>query len=342
LPSLLFHIEQVNILQWAYDHFMRMFVGTNLLPTWYRLLGADMGHDVMMGDMEVIEDPHLLRVGDKAALIDNASLHTHDEPGDGYAYTERIEVGPQCIVGTRAVLSGGCRLDKGSIIMPHTYLSPGVHVGESAVLSGVPATSAAKRSTIMQEDAAGTASSALAACSNWQLPSLIRVPLLGLVVPLVSCFTTILLLLTASYASLFLIFWAMDSDGLDLTARQAYALLPIAFLGYLFLTVLTVVVHKWLLRGRQKAGSSVGLGGVFYHIRAHALVLQTYSASFNLDVFRGTIFAPLYLRLLGASVAPSAYIGTFQVGRLSHCVDRQGLGGMHVICMIVGCQVLYG
>lgn len=317
-PLSTIHAEQVNILQWAYDHYMRMFVGTSLLPTWYWLLGAGMGRDVMMGDMEVIEDPHLLTVGDKAALIDNASLHTHDEPGDGYAYTDRIEVGPQCIVGTRAVLSGGCQLDRGSIIMPHTYIPHGVHVGEAAVLSGVPATSAAKRSTIMQEDSADTAS-ARAACSNWQLPAYLRVPLLGLIVPLVSCFTTILLLLTASYASLFLIFWAMDSDGLDLTARQAYTLLPLAFLGYLFLTVLTVVVHKWLLRGRQRPGSSVGLGGLFYHIRAHALVLQTYSASFNLDVFRGTIFAPLYLRLLGASVAPSAYIGTFQVGCQALC-----------------------
>jgi carbonic anhydrase/acetyltransferase-like protein (isoleucine patch superfamily) len=304
----------VDIIQWAYDHFMRLFVGTSFLPAWYRMLGAKMGRDVRMGDMDVLEDPHLVTVGDKAALIDNAVLDTHSEPGDGYAYTGRIEVGPHCIVGARSVLASGVQLSLASIVMPHTYMPPNARLEESAVMSGVPATSSAKRSTIMTEaDPPSSSKSKVEVGYLGRAAEVVSQLFWGFVVPMVSCFVVVLLLLTASYPSIFLVFWAMDHDGLNLSAAQALSMLPIAFVGYLLCMVITVALHKWVLRWRQRGGSSMPLGGLFYHLRANALVLQSYSGLYSLDTLRGTVFAPIYLRLLGAPVSPSAYIGTFQV-----------------------------
>jgi hypothetical protein len=300
---------QVTVLQWAYTHSMCLFVGTALLPAWYRLLGAKIGRRVLMSHTDVIEDPHLVSLGAGAALIDHASLDTHSEPGDGYAYTGPITVGPQCIVGTRAVLSAGCVLERGSIVMPHTYLPPNTTVEEDVALCGVPPTRAGTRATIMPDsDSTTPAEPTTPLCV---LSTALRWVLAGLLAPMVSCLLCILLPLVAQLPALALLSWATGED--KLTIPQAVGLLPVAYVGFMLCLAALVAAHKWALRGRQRASGAVPLYGLGYHVRTHALVLQAYASQAVLDSLRGSLLAPLYLRLLGAVVSCSAYIGTLEV-----------------------------
>lgn len=62
------------MLRWAYSRFTRLFAGTELLPLWYRCLGARMGRGVVIADDVVCHDPHSLTVGDGAVIGDMAVL----------------------------------------------------------------------------------------------------------------------------------------------------------------------------------------------------------------------------------------------------------------------------
>lgn len=89
-----------------------------------------------------------------------------------------------------------------------------------------------------------------------------------------------------------------------------------AYVSFMLCTTALLAAPKWALRGRQRASSAVPLYGPSYHLRTHALVLQAYAAQAVIDSLRGSLLAPLYLRLLGAVASCSAYIGTLEVRAL--------------------------
>ena len=77
--------------------------------------------------------------------------------------------------------------------------------------------------------------------------------------------------------------------------------------------LLLVVLQKWMTRCRVQEGSLVTPHGIKHHTRALTLILQTYAHNSTLDTLRGSMWANLYLTLMGAKVHPSAYINTLHV-----------------------------
>ncbi len=142
------HLRQVkvSVLRWAYDRFMRLFVGTDLLPLWYWTLGASVGTGVVIGNTDVWEDPHLVSLGHGVTITDNAALETVTEPGNGYAQCGRVTVGDQGVVAVRAVLAPGAELGKGAVVMPQSVVTGAV--APDAVMMGVPARKILDRSSL--------------------------------------------------------------------------------------------------------------------------------------------------------------------------------------------------
>ena len=318
------HLRQVKIsvLRWTYDRFMRLFVGTDFLPTWYWTLGAQIGRNVVIANTDVFEDPHLISLGTQSTVTDYAALETTNEPGNGYVVCGRVKIGRDCVVAVRAVVAPGTELADGAIVMPQSVVSGG-KVAADAVMMGVPAIKILDRSSLPgnapADDSQGPVT--LGGCLKWGLGScvyewLVMRSIQGLVVPLVSCVMNLLLVLASAYPPLLFYLWAMaetGAKGAGWSVRLAQVATPIAFLSFWICILVVVVLHKWVLRGRQTEGTIVPLRGPSYHARLQTLVLQNYAGVAALETLRGSVFAPWYLRLLGSRTDGSAYINTLTI-----------------------------
>ena len=303
------HLRQVKIsvLRWAYDRFMRLFVGTDFLPFWYWTLGARLGKGVILGNTDVWEDPHLVTMGDNVAVTDMAALETATEPGNGYVQCGRVTVGKGGVVAVRAVLAPGAELADGAVLMPQSVVGPGEKAPADAVMMGVPARKMFDRSAMPTalSGEAGEGNRCLkavqdSAAYDWAVIRFLQ----GLVAPLVSCGLTLLLVLFCLYPPALFFLWAMadtQAAGAGWSVLLAQVATPLAFLFFWLALLVTVVAEKWLLRGRMREGFAVPVRGVKYHLRSQQLVFQSYAGTAALDTLRGSVLAPLFLRLLGTS-----------------------------------------
>lgn len=316
------HLRQVRIsvMRWAYDRFMRLFVGTDFLPTWYWTLGARVGKSVVIANTDVFEDPHLISLGNQSTITDYAALETVNEPGNGYAVCERVKVGKDCVVGVRGVVASGTEMSDGSIVMPQSVVAGGV-VAADAVMMGVPAVKILERSSLPGNAPVEGHGRSLGGCLRWGLGScghewLVMRGVQGLLAPLLSCGLTLLLVLVAAYPTVLFYLWAMadkTANGAGWSVLLAQVATPIAFLIFWVSILVVVVVEKWALRWRQKEGMTVPVRGPSYHARIQTLVLQNYAGTAALETLRGSVLAPWYLRLLGAKVDGSAYVNTLVI-----------------------------
>ena len=316
------HLRQIKIsvLRWAYDRFMRLFVGTDFLPTWYWTLGARVGKNVVIANTDVFEDPHLISLGDQCTITDYAALETVNEPGNGYAVCGRVKVGKDCVVGVRGVVAPGTEMSDGSIVMPQSVVAGGV-VAPDAVMMGVPAVKILDRSSLPGNAPAEGQGGGMGGCLKWGLGScgyewLVMRSVQGLLAPLLSCGLTLLLVLVSAYPSVLFYLWAMAdkaANGAGWPVLLAQVATPIAFLMFWVSILVVVVVQKWVLRWRQTEGMTVPVRGPSYHARIQTLVFQNYAGAAALETLRGSVLAPWYLWLLGAKVDGSAYVNTLLI-----------------------------
>ena len=288
---------------------MRLCAGTDLLPLWYWALGADMGRDVVLGDIDVIEEPQLVVVGDRAVVSDMARLQTAFPRASSYWSPKHETVlGADAVVGTGAVLQTGTKLGNGAIVMPQSALNPG-SFASSTVISGVPA-----QETIECHDLHSDCKAKAPALSCGNILGTVTVKVVqSFMLPLLSCFLNLLLVVVVGYFPTLFLCWIMAENGGGYTPQAARMVVPLCFLGFTFLLVLAVAAHKWMIRWKVSPGSFMALRGFTYHIRLHTMIQQTQAALSNVGTLRGSVWAPWYLRLLGAHVDPSAYMDTVMV-----------------------------
>jgi len=265
-----------------------------------------------MGSIHLIDDPHLIEIGDGVALADDVSLETvYEEPGSGYVISNRVKVGKDCIVGVQAEFGPGTIIGDRAWILPHASIKG--KVDSEAVMAGVPASKLLDLSSLPPGAAAATGATTLTPyCRDECFPRYVITGLLqSFTIPLVSAFINLLLVITAAYPPNLFLFWLLSSRGPQWSITAAQATLPICYLGFSLCVVVIVILQKWILRWKTKQG--LRLRGPLYHIRAHTLVLQTYAAINTLDHLCGSVFVPLYLRLFGGKVHPTAYIDSLKI-----------------------------
>ncbi|XP_057823986.2 uncharacterized protein LOC131036178 [Cryptomeria japonica] len=88
--------------------------GTVFILWWYRLLGADIGKDVVL-DSTDITDPSMVSIADEAVISDGATLESH-QVKNGMLFLGPVKIGSRSLVGPFALLQMGTVLASGSVV----------------------------------------------------------------------------------------------------------------------------------------------------------------------------------------------------------------------------------
>jgi non-ribosomal peptide synthetase-like protein len=257
--------------------------GTPWLPFVYRLLGARIGNDVHLAT-DSLAAYDLISIGDGASIDEEASLLGYTVE-DGDLVLGPVSVGRGCMVGTSSVLSPRAVMEDGARLEDLSLLQEGVRIPAGETWSGSPAQ---RRSRVLPVEPA---------------PSISRLHRAAV---------------TALYAALLLGFPLIELSAflpgvailMHFHPAQALFYLAAPLVGACFILCITteVVLIKWLLIGRARAGR-YPVHGWFY---VRNWVVEQLLA-FSLDVagpLHATLFLKPWYRALGARLGRFAEVST--------------------------------
>ena len=290
--------------------------GTPLLGVYYRLMGAQIGANVSLGN-DGCQAHDLLTIGDDSCL--GADSHfTGATFEDGWLILERIEIGQRCFVGTRTLLAPGSRMEDDSELDDLSLLSRGTCIPLGESWKGSPArrvepTQFAERPL------------------NEVRPSLKRRFGYGLLY-LVGTLIFPLMPMAAFFPGMVVMAHLNSLDDW----YYYLVLSPLVALSFVVIISLEIAAVKWLLLGRIRPGS-YPLHHWFYYRKWFVDRLLHLS----LDVI-GPLYSTLYLapwyRLLGARIGYRTEISTasfvspdcLEIGDESFVADAVSLGAARI------------
>ncbi len=291
--------------------------GTPLLPLYYRLLGARIGHNVYLGtDSFAVFDT--LVIGDDASIGTDASLLGYTVE-NGRLRIGRILVGDGAFVGNRSVVREEAALEDDARLDHLSLLERGEFIPAGQTWRGSPA-----RLVVSGTEPGGTKPLQVRA-GRWQRLGFGAAQTMGL-------FLFQALGLAALLPGTVLLNELERRHTLWICLPAA---LPAA-ISFILLLTLEIAAVKWLLLGRVQPGSYPRHGS--FHLRKW-FVDQLLALS--LDIL-GPLYATLYLnpwyRLLGAAIGRRAEISTasfvspdlLEVGEEAFVADAVSLGAAHV------------
>ena len=262
---------------------LHVLSGTPLAALFLRAMGARVGRDVHVGTT-TLGAFDLVSLGDGATIEDDAAI-SGATVEDGALIVGRIDVGKDCFVGTRSVLAHDTRLADGSALEELSMLSPGGAVPAGATWSGSPARSSAN--ALARPSARGAAAGPIATATY---------ALLALTLP------TFLL---AAFLPGFVLLERIEAHTGGLVYLAASPLVSLVFVASV---CAGVVVLKWLLVGRVRAGTYPLHGSFGVRKWAFDQLMRL-----SLRVV-GSLYATLYLnpwyRALGVTMGANAEVST--------------------------------
>jgi non-ribosomal peptide synthetase-like protein len=276
-----------------------LLAGSSLYGWYLRLLGAKIGHDVVIGSL-TIRAPDLLAVGDNVS-IGNAVNFENARVERGRLILGRIALDDDACVSSYAILEGDTHVGRRGHLEGQSALQDGASVPDGRVWSGSPArdTGAFDPSTLPPR------------------PHVSRVRLAG-----EALFFVFGMLLVATlffmpvFPSFVLIDWFDERGTLPILAQNSiqgqllrYFVLALPASAVLIaLTMLVSAGIRWGFLPRMMPGRSA------VHSNAYCkkwLVSHIQESSLNvLHGIYATVFAPFWYRLLGAKVGRDAEIST--------------------------------
>ena len=276
-----------------------MLSGSPLLVWWIRLLGAEIGHDTIIGSA-TIRSHDLFRVGDRVS-IGSAANFENVRVERGELVVGSVVLGKDAYVGSYAVLEGNTALGEWAHLEGLSALSDGEQVPTRRVWRGSPArdVGAFDPASLRPRQ---VPSAALRAQENLRF-------VLGVL-------ATAILFFMPVFPTFMLIDWLDDGYSWFQTSDVALQLVKyfvVAFPATAVLIVCTALLSaalRWSMLPRLQAGSWPIHSGVYF---CRWLVNQIQEASLNvLHGVYATVYAPLWYRLLGATVGRDAEISTAQ------------------------------
>ncbi len=260
--------------------------GTPLLPFVYRLFGAHIGRDVQLATRNIAAFDQIT-IGDGSCIDDDASLL-------GYAVKQGkliigpIQVGRDCFVGTRSVLSEETEMEDNARLEDLSLLQPGARIPSGETWAGSPASKAPRHDASQSErPRSGIVRRALTPVVYIGLVLVLPVLVLAAILPGV------------------LVLIRIDPVAHPFTYAVSVPLMGATFT---ILIMLEVVIVKWLLVQRVKPGT-YRVHGSFY-IRSW-LVEQLYSLSLDLTAqLRATIYLAPWFKALGAKLGHNVELST--------------------------------
>ena len=287
--------------------------GTPLLPVYYRLLGARIGKDVYLGT-ERLAAFDLTSIGDGACVDDDAALFGQTVE-DGELVIGPVTIGRGCFVGARSVVRENSVMEDGSRLEDLSLLPSGARIPAGETWAGSPPQRVSSPSSVDPPPARGllqrVAISLLYAAFVIIMPTL----LLGAFVPGIA----LLVLLDPTQHLL------------------AYlAAVPLVGASFVALITLQIVILKWLLVGRVRAGT-YPLHGSFY-IRNWMVDQLLALGLHTVAPLHATLYLAPWYRTLGAklgrlvelSTATSMVPDLLEIGDGGTVADEASLGAGRV------------
>jgi non-ribosomal peptide synthetase-like protein len=257
--------------------------GTPLLPFVYRLFGVRIGKGVHIAS-DLLAAFDVISIGDGASIDEGASLLGYTVE-DGDLVIGPVTVGRGCLVGTRSVLCPGAVMEDGARLEDLSLLPSGARIRAGETWSGSPA----------QKRLSSTNPDRTPALSRlYQAAIVILYVALVLGFPLIelSAFVPGVAILTRFHPGQALFYFAA----------------PLAGACFIVCATAEVVLFKWLLIGRARAGR-YPVHGWFY--MRNWVVEQL--LAFSVDVagpLHSTIFLKPWYRALGAKLGRFVEIST--------------------------------
>jgi non-ribosomal peptide synthetase-like protein len=288
--------------------------GTPWLNWYYRLLGAKVGKDVHLSTPG-FTCSDLVSVGDRTCVGAEASL-TGYHVENGRLIIGSIQLGCDCFVGARAVVRENTTLEDGAALEDLSLLSAGKTIPTGQRWQGSPARPVKKPP--VETTSLPTASTA-------------KKFLLGFIHALgISLFPACVF--SAILPGVVLLNYLGEIMG----GYWFMVFAPLIGLSYVVFLCLEIVVFKWLLLGRVRAGN-YALNSFFYVRKWFVDQLLMLSLDVIGSIYASIFLAPWY-RMLGAKLGRRAEISTasfispdlLSVGDESFIADSVSLGSGRV------------
>ena len=289
------------------------FVGTPLMPLYYRLMGAKVGRGCAL-DSALVSAWDLVSIGDHTSIGPDTQLHGA-RVENGYLVIGRVDVGSRCFVGAHSALGLDVRMSDDSRLDDQSLLPDGATLAAGEQRSGSPA----KPSRVVAPEGpiyeASLRRQFAFVALSWLIDGLVRL---------------------ASWAPGLAVLWlwllAFRHGLIWLAIWATVALAPV----FVVVTCLWIAGLKAILLRRAKPGVYPLYS--FYYLRNWlAYGLMRSSRAMLLPIFT-TIYLPPWMRLLGAKVGKHAEMSTvwsfmpelLDAGNSAFFADGCMLGGRRV------------
>ncbi len=266
----------------------QFLAGTQLINTYFRLLGACVGSGAFLG-LHDLDAPDMVDIGPDAMLSESCVIAATSVER-GLFRVGRVVIGARAFLGAQAVVGREASLGEGAVLEDLSALSPGQAAPAGEIWDGSPAVS---RGPVPADRRSRRAPK----------PSLLRK--LGTNLSLMAAAAILPLVAVAPVAPGLIALIELDWS----TSGYLYIMVtPVLALTYIVLMCALTVVAKWALLGKVKPG--VYSTWSWFYVR-YWFVHQL--SELALDLIH-PIYATLYVRpwyrAMGAKVGPRAEIST--------------------------------
>ncbi|KAF9989272.1 hypothetical protein BGZ75_006957 [Mortierella antarctica] len=268
---------------------MPLFSGSPLLPVYLCLLGAKVGKGCYLNGM-VIEMPHLVRIGDRVSVGADAFIQSHTVEA-GWLTLASIEIGNDVYLGTGSVVLGGARLGHGAGLGDQSLAHADQQIPDGEWWSGSPSRRQSEVSA-----------AALLACAAPSPPQNHR--LLHLFVYAVLILALDMLVPSFLVPPTALVVWITVVYGVWFGAASLLLAAPVYVVLVCAIVAIGVrIASRGITAGIFPLRSGIGIRAWLIHKLMYMSLLLTQS-------LYSTLYAPPWLRALGAKVGSNAEIAT--------------------------------
>eukprot|EP01117_Protostelium_nocturnum_P018584 TRINITY_DN7801_c1_g1_i1.p1 TRINITY_DN7801_c1_g1~~TRINITY_DN7801_c1_g1_i1.p1 ORF type:complete len:1607 (+),score=483.52 TRINITY_DN7801_c1_g1_i1:421-5241(+) len=263
---------------------------TPFLGYYYRLMGAKIGDNVYIGSTR-ISCFDLLEIKDGACIAKEACLMGYRIEGGKLIISGRITIGTNGYVGLRSVVEGNASVGDHSSLGDLSVLMSGTHVPPQQSWNGSPAQFTENNSIRNNECKVTTGYLFKQYLAFWLVGFIPVLPIAISVASYVTAYFLLSRVLTPNYL-IFVIMFALifPTSGL-----------------YVLLTMLNLVFYKRIVAGKSK--NEVQLYGEGYIRHWIGEVVLSMSLTLLKSIY-ATIYAPYWMRALGAKIGKGAEVST--------------------------------
>jgi non-ribosomal peptide synthetase-like protein len=294
--------------------------GTPLLAIWLRLLGAKIGRDVNVGDLNIGACADLVSIGDNTVIGADCILSVSFVEG-GMLKLRRISIGEDAHIGAQCVLDGHARVEDAAELGSLSMVPRGcvIQTGEKWV--GCPA----------QFD------SLLPPLAPMKPPGHVRKYLLMLAYSFSTFWVLPLFYLTPQIPGLMLFDYVyVRTPVRNHNFIQTAYMAPVVGIAYVFLVMAELFFFRWAFLGKVRPGSH-STSSFFYFRKWFVDRLMDLSLTILRPVY-ATIYVPYFLRALGVTIGSRAEISTarsmthdlVEIGEESFVADMVVVGDAEV------------